>query len=243
MNRLMLLVSLGAMTLGVCLPGHAQTPTISGPPDVLVIVYQQPGGSDQVGITYAHLVPHAQVVQDLKALTQATGWPLSALTIKDAAAPVHSQFGPMTAAEFQVPGVVQDAAHTLPVETFARAFHQYKRLNLVFFVGPQFQFQGSTSSADNDIKVSLDQHGTAYAYQIEILNPNFAHLPPVQPPGGVQAAGHRTPWGIFAGILGAAALAGLVVYLLTSRLTPPPGPRPEVRQDDSETRQEVGSKG
>ena len=249
MTALRLALTLCALSLAFVLPGHAQTPpVISGPPDVLVIVYQQPGGADQVDITYAKTVPHAQAVQDIKALTQATGWPISPRSIKDAAAPMEGKFGPMTSIVFQAPGVVQDSSHTFPVETFARAFHTYKRLNVVFFVGPQFQFQGQRAYADNDIKVALDQHGTTYAYQIEIVNPNFGRLPLASTPANTQAAaGHGSPWRILLGILGLAALIGLAVYFLTSRLTPKTKPDKEAKSDntddEAETRLEAGTRG
>jgi hypothetical protein len=248
MKRLALLLGLCALMLGGGLPGHAQTPgaaapIISGPPDVVVIVYQQPGGADQVGITYAHLIPHAQVLQDMKALTQATGWAISRTRIKDAAAPMHSQVGPMTGIAFEAPGVVQDSTHTFPVEALARAFHSYKRLNLVFIVGPQFQFQGSRAFANNDIKVALDQQGTTYTYQIEITNSNFGRLslassPASLPPG----AGHRNPVAVFLGILGAAALIGLAVYFLTARLTPK-AKIEDTDKEETETRLEAGMTG
>ncbi len=225
-------------------PGQAQTtptPTISGPPDVLVLVYQQPGGLDQVDITYARLVPHAEASADIDTLTQISGWPISSRRIKDAAAPMQNRTGAMTSVTFQVPGVVQDSAHTLPIETLARAFRRYKRLNAVFFVGPQFQFQGARSYADNDIKVVLDQHDTAYAYQIEVLNQNFGRLPPVQ--AGAGGTARRSPWGILLGIAGLAVLAGLVVYFLAVRLTQPKLNNPTQFDDaEAETRLEAGSR-
>ena len=211
------------------LPGHAQSPpmpVITGPPNVLVIVYQQPGGADQVDITYANTVPHAQASADIDALTQITGWPISSRSIKDAAAPLQNRSGAMTSVVFQVPGVVQDTTHTLPIEALARAFHSYKRLNAVFFVGPQFGFQGARSYADNDIKMVLDQHGTTYAYQVEILNPQFSRLPTASTP---PIAPHRSPWGVLLGIFGVAALAGLIVYFLTARITPPSEPNSNER--------------
>ena len=248
MKSLSLLMAILAMTL-IALPGQAQqaqTPVISGPPDVLVIVYQQPGGADQVDITYAHTVPRAQAVQDTQALTQATGWPISPRSIKDAAAPMEGRFGPMTSIVFQVPGVVQDSAHTFPVETFARAFHTYKRLNVVFFTGAQFQFQGSRAYADNDIKMALSQSGTTYTYQIAITNPNFGRLPPAASPANAQgSAGHRSPWRVLLAILGLASLIGLAVYFLTARLNPPPGPKAKLDNTDTEaeTRLEAGTRG
>lgn len=222
-------------------PGYAQAaPVISGPPDVVVVVYQQPGGADQVGITYAHTIPRAQAVQDLTTLAQQTGWPLGAVNVKDAAAPVHSRFGPMTAIEFQSPGVIQDSAHTFPIEMFARAFRKYKRLNALFFAGPQFQFQGSRSYADNDIKMTLNQHGTTYAYTVEIDDPNFARLPLRQTRADMQTGTrHKSPWGILLGILGAAAVAGLLVYLITSRLTQTPALQSGPDTPEAEARREV----
>lgn len=233
---------LGLLALALSLPGQAQAPaspvTVSSPPDVLVIVYQQPGGADQVDITYARTVPHAQAARDYQALTQAAGWPVSTHSITDAAAPMHSRSGPMTSIVFQALGVVQDSTHTFPIQTFAQAFHAYKRLNVVFFVGPQFQFQGARSYADPNIRMTLDQHGTTYVYAVEILNPSITSLPQL---GSVQpAARHRSPGLLLLGIFGIAALAGLAVYLLTARLTPKAPPEDDGVGTDG--RVEVGTK-
>ena len=228
--------------LAQSLPGHSQTPaapvTVSGPPDVLVIVYQQPGGADQVDITYARTVPHAQATRDYQALTSAANWPVSTHSIKDAAAPMQSRSGPMTSIVFQALGVVQDATHTFPIQTFAQAFHTYKRINVVFFVGPQFQFQGARSYADPNIRMTLDQRGTAYVYAVEILNSQMTRLP--QLGTALPAAGHRSPWLLLLGIFGAAALAGVAVYLLTARLTPKAPP--EDNGAGTGSRIEVGTK-
>ena len=235
------------MTLALGLPGYAQTvqapPVIAGPPDVLAIVYQQPGAADQVDITYAHTVPRAQALEDCRVLTQAAGWPVSTQVVKDAAAPMESRSGPMTSVVFQALGVVQPA-HPLPIGLFAQAFHHYRRLKVVFFTEPQFQFQGARLYADNNIKMALVQNGTSYTYDVEILNPNSA-VPPLDasvPPG----AGHHSPWAVFWVILGAAALAGLAVYFLTARLTPKA--KTDTRADqntdqEAESRMEVGTKG
>ena len=226
------------------LPGYAQTSappvTISGPPDVLVIVYQQPGGADQVDITYAGAVPHAQALRDYQALTQAAGWPVSTHSIKDASAPMQSHSGPMTSIVFQALGVVQDATHTFPIQTFAQAFRAYKRINVVFFAGPQFQFQGPRFYADTDIRMTLDQQGTTYVYALQILNSQMTGLPPLGTVPPAVTAGHRSIGLLLLGILSAAALAGLAVYWLTARLTLKTLP-----EDDSvgtDSRIEVGTK-
>jgi hypothetical protein len=249
------------LLLALSLPCSAQTSaspvTVSGPPDVLVIVYQQPGGADQVDITYAGTVPHAQAVRDYQALTRAAGWPVSTHRIKDAAAPMQSRSGPMTSIVFQALGVVQDSTHTFPIETFARAFHLYKRINVVFFVGPQFQFQGARSYADPNIRMTLDQRSTSYVYQIEILHPNFGSLPLSPAPANTQTGAGNGSRGlvVLCYILGVALLAGLLVYWLASlywfasRMTPKEKQKwnPEARPEDdtegkAESQQEVSAK-
>ncbi len=231
------------LTLGFSLPSHAQNaptlvPTITGPPKVLILVYQQPGGADQVSITYDPKVPLAQAAADIDALTQATGWPISSRSITEAPSPLTNRPGAMTSVTFAVPGAVQDSSHTFPIEALARVFQRYKRLNAVFIVGPQFQFQGARSYADNDIRVVLDQHETSYVYQIEVLG-QFSHLPLA--PGTGNAAVHKPTWILLLGIIGAAALAGIVVYFLTARL-----PQTQPKQDDTdaeaETRLEAGTR-
>ena len=237
------------LMLTLSLPSYAQTapapaaPTITGPPRVLILVYQQPGGADQVSVTYDPKVTQAQAAADMDALTQATGWPISSRSITEAASPLANRPGVMTSVTFAVPGAVQDSSHTFPIEALARVFRRYKRLNAVFIVGPQFGFQGARWYADNDIKVVLDQHGTSYVYQIEVLSQNFSRLPLVS--GAGNAVPHKSPWGILLGILGAAALAGIAVYFLTARLSQSQQKsqfNPDDTNAEAETRLEAGTR-
>ena len=244
MNAFKLLSLFAAISLAAGMqPTHAQTatapaaPVIAGPPAVLVLVYQQPGGADQVSITYDPKVSVSQAAADIDSLTQITGWPISSRSITEAASPLTNRPGAMTSVTFAVPGVVQDTSHTFPVEALARAFHKYKRINAVFIVGPQFQFQGARSSADNNIKLVLDQHETSYVYQIQILNQNFSRLPPPQGTA-VTAPAHKSPWGILLGITGLAALAGGIVYFLAARL-PQSQPKRSSTDAEAETRLEA----
>ncbi len=238
-------LALLALLLTFSLPSHAQTPSapaapiITGPPRVLILVYQQPGAADQVSITYDPKVSQAQAAADMDALTQATGWLISSRSITEAASPLTNRPGAMTSVTFAVPGVVQDATHTFPVEALARVFRRYKRLNAVFIVGPQFGFQGARWYADNDIKFVLDQHDTSYVYQIEVLSQNFSRLPLVPVAG--TAAAHKSPWRVLLGILGAAALAGFIVYSLMS-LLPQSKPKLNTTDAEAETRLEAGTR-
>jgi hypothetical protein len=217
--RLRLLTAVaGAMMLSAASAAGAQAPAISGQPDVLILVYQQPGRSDQVDITYAHTVPHAQAQKDLAALAATTGWPIGVGKITDAAPPVQGKIGPMTSTTFAVPNVVRNETHTLPVEPFITAFRHYKRLNLIFSVGAGFQFQGLGSYADNNVRIVLDQHGPAYIYQVQILNPNFEHLGlPVagSVPQSASPSGSRLK--PLLALAAAAVGLGLLVYLLLAR--------------------------
>ncbi len=216
-------------------------PVITGPPRVLVLVYQQPGGADQVSITYDPKVSPAQAAADIDALTQITRWPISSRSITEASSPLTNRPGAMTSVTFAVPGAVQDSSHTFPVEAFARAFHQYKRLNAVFIVGPQFQFQGARSYADNDIKVALDQHDSSYVYQIELLNQNFSHLPLAQAQPHLRVGAGVRSFGV-ANIFVVALLAGLFVYLITSRLVSRAQPKQDNPDAEAETRLEAGTR-
>lgn len=234
----------GTMALGVVSPGRAQGPpgaASTGRPDVLVLVYQQPGKGDLVDITYAHTVPHAQAQRDLDALAQATGWAIGRSHVTDGSVPV-GQKTPMTSSVFTAPGVVQPETHALPVEPFITALRPYKRLALIFSVGPEFQFQSPRDYADNNVQIALEQHGTAFTYQVRILNPQFARLNLPHPQVTASAAPRRaSPWLLFLGILAAAGAAGGLVYVLMVGKTPPP---PGASADAlAEERTKIGTRG
>ena len=151
----------------------------------------------------------------------------------------------MTSAEVVIPGVVENTSHTLPVEPFIKAFHSYKRLVLIFSVGSAFQFQGVRDYADNNVQIALSQRGTAYTYQVRILNPQFSHLNlPGQPPAALSppAARHALRWALLLGILAAAGAAGGLVYIVMARKMGPPPP-PANTDALSEERIKIGTRG
>lgn len=196
-------------------------------PDVLVLVVQRPGLGDQVDITYSGLVAHPPVQRDLDALRKATGWTQTGLKITDDRAPVQ-KVRYLTGATFTAPNVVQNETHALPIEAFITAFHLYKNLALIFLVDSSFQFQGWPQYADNNVRITLDQRGAAYTYRVAILNSHFEHL---GLPGTAQAATAAvtakrkapvSPLLLLAGIVLAAAFAGLLVFAVANRLTPAP---------------------
>ena len=219
-------LALWAILLFLGASGQAQVPpTVSTGPDVLVLVFQRPSLGDQVNITYNRLVAHAQVQQDLKALQTASGWPLENLKISDGLAPVQ-KVRYLTGVIFTAPNVVQNDTHTLPVETFVTAFRSYKNLALIFIVDSSFQFQGWRQYADNNVRITLDQRGSAYTYRATILNSQFDRLQLPRTAQDAQAAAKRktraSPLLLLLGILVAAAAAGILVYIITNGLTPKP---------------------
>jgi hypothetical protein len=210
------------LLLGLTVSGQAQTA-----PDVLVLVVQRPGLGDQVDITYSGLIAHTQVQRDLDALRKASGWAQTGLKITDDRAPVQ-KVRYLTGATFTAPNVVQNETHTLPVEAFITAFRLYKNLALIFIVDSSFQFQGWRHYADNNVTITLDQHGAAYTYRAAILNSQFEHL---GLPGTEQAAAavlsrkkkaRTSPLLLLLGIVLAAAAAGVLAFVVANRLTPAP---------------------
>ena len=204
-------------------PTFAQTKVqTAGPPDVLLIVSQRPTGGDLLNLTYGTTVPHAQVTKDLAGLSRETGWSLSAPAITDSVPEgKHLPGQPvikMTGAEFTTTQAVQPQTHSFPIDAIASAFRHYHRIAVVFFTAPGFVFQGPREYADNNIKVTILGGGTSYTCQIEILNPNFGslNLPLSQPAPG---ASRRSPITALLLVLAAAAGTGLIVYLMTARLT------------------------
>ncbi len=227
MRRGAVMAALGAIMLGAIAPGLAQAPpggASSGKPDVVVLVYQQAAGGDLVDITYAHTVPHAQAQRDLSALAQASGWAVGPGRVTDGTAPV-SQKMTMTSSVLTVPGVIRPETHQLPVSPFVTALRPYKRLVLIFSVGPDFQFQGPRDYADSNVQLALAQSGTVYTYQARILNPQFTHLDLPTSQAAASAAPRRaSPWVLLLGVLTAAGAAGVLVYVLMARKAPPPPP-------------------
>lgn len=221
--------------VGVCLwllltltPAQAQTKVqTAGPPDVLLIISQRPTDGDVLNLTYGKSVPHAQVTKDLAALARETGWVLGPPTITDALPGMENSkrhpLTKMTGVVLTTPQAVQPETHSFPLNAIASAFRGYRRSTVVFFTAPGFTFQGPREYADKNIKVTIAGTGTSYTCQIEILDPNFStlNLPLSQPAPG---AARRSPVLALLLVLAAAAGTGLVVYLMTARLSRRPVP-------------------
>ena len=213
----------------VLVSAQAQTPAppkvqTAGPPDVLLIVSQRPTGGDLLNLTYGTSVPHAQVANDLAALARETGWVLGPPTITDALPSVQPSkrrpLSKMTGVVLTTPQAVQMQSHSFPIDALASAFRSYRRIAVVFWTAPGFVLQGPREYADKNIKVTIAGSGTSYTCQIEILNPNFStlNLPLSQPaPGTLRQS--PSPIQALLLIVAAAAGTGLVVYLMTARLS------------------------
>ena len=225
---LVLLLWLALLIASMASPVGAKTqPTAlqGGSPDVLILVAATATGQDQIGVTYPKVVPHAQARRDLAALQAATGWLLKRIKITDAPSSLRRDKVKMTGSECVASRAVRQETHGLAVQPFVQAFRGYHYLLLTYFVGADFRFRGLHDYSDNDLRIKLDQHGSAYTYQIFIRRPNFERLklPYLQPPlvSGVQIA-RAAPrpvlrtW-LIALVAVAAAGAGCAVYALLSR--------------------------
>ena len=192
-------------------------------------------------ITYARTVPHAQAQRDLDALAQATGWALGPSRITDGYSPIDPGKR-MTSSVVSIPAGVLESSPELPVEQVLAAFRAYKRLVLIFSVGPGYQFQGPRDHADSDVQIALQQRGALYTYQAQILNPQFTRLNLPKPAGAAGSIPRRgSPWVLLLGILAASGAAGVLVYALMSRkMPPPPPPHADAL---TEGRAKIGTKG
>ena len=244
MLRATTLLCLWLLTLA---SAQAQTPAplkvhTAGPPDVLLIISQRPTGGDLLNLTYGTSIPHAQVTKDLAALARETGWALGAPAITDALPDVQPSkrrpLNTMTGAVLTTPQAVQPQTHSFPIDAIASAFRSYHRIAVVFFTAPGFVFQGPREYADKNIKVTIIGSGTNYTCQIEILNPNFSALDlPLSQPAPGAARRSSSPTLALLLVIAAAAGTGLVVYLLTARLSRRPVPleMPLTEEDTEKT--------
>ena len=241
MRRYGILLTLWAFMLTWGGPGVAQAPTPVGPPDIVVIVYQRPGLGDQVNVTYARVIPPAQAQRDIQALGQAAGWTIRGSKITNDTPPVQGKIGAMTGASFVVAHAIDDTSHTFPLEALITAFRPYKRLTLVFFVASGFQFQGLGQYADKNVQVVMEQHGSAYTYQIQILNSTFDKLNLPLPAQSTERRGQRSPLLLLLGILLAAGAAGVIVYVVTARMAAPEKPADEKTHPELKDKTNAGN--
>lgn len=219
---------LPALCLLVGPPAHAQIKgQAPGQPDVLVLVFSVPGGSDQIGLTYPGVVPHSTVQRDIHAIQAATGWSTANIHITDKLPPVRKSVGKMTEADFTVTGAVAPTTHYLPLEPFVQALRSYHHITLTYFVGQGFDFQGVRNYADRHVRIALEQRGATFTYQIFMLDGHVEHLKlpryELSAVGGRMAHGDgqdgrstAKPW-LLALVALAAVGTGCVVYAVLAR--------------------------
>lgn len=171
LSLLLLVRCVSAPSAGAQITGQAV-----GQPDLLILVFAVPGGPDQVGLTYPGVVPHAQAIRDVKAIRAATGWHISGVHIADQAPPIRKPSGKMTGVDFVVPGAVSLPSRYLPVEPFVNSLRSYRHVTLTYLIGGGFGFEGLRSYADNHVKITLNQRGSNYTYQIYYHDGQFGHL-------------------------------------------------------------------
>ena len=193
----------------------------AGPPDVLILVAPTVNGQDEIGITYAKTVPHAQARHDVAALQTAAGWALKHTKITDAPSPLAWDKAKMTGVECVASHVVRPSTRGLPVQPFVQAFRAYPHVILTYFVGEDFPFEGLHDYADDNVRITLERHGEAFTYQILIRNSRLDRLNlPYLQPAAIDAHApkpqpHPKVW-----ILALAAVAALgsgAVYALLNR--------------------------
>ena len=220
------------LLLPVLLLGWLTSPVVAqsrpaqngGPPDVLILVAETSSGQDEIGITYAKTVPHAQARRDVAALATATGWAIKRVTITDAPSSLAWDKAKMTGVECYAGQVVRPSTHGLTVQPFVQAFRAYPHVMLTYFVGDGFPFEGLHDYADDNVRITLERHGAAFTYQILIRNPRLErlNLPYLQPATMDAQADpavpkpHARPW-LLALVAIAAVGAGGLVYALLSR--------------------------
>jgi hypothetical protein len=78
---------------------------------------------------------------------------------------------------FMTPSAVVDWKEaTLPVEPFARAFRDLKRIYVTFFVPGDFRFRGLRRHSDANLDLALAAQRGAYTYALNIKNHSLGEL-------------------------------------------------------------------
>ena len=191
---------------------------------MLILVAATATGQDEIDITYAKTVPHAQARHDVAALAAAAGWALKRVKITDAPSSLAWDKAKMTGVECYAAQIVRPSTHGLTVQPFVQAFRAYPHVVLTYFVGDGFPFEGLHDYTDDNVRITLERHGAAFTYQILIRNPhlerlNLPYLQPATMDARTAPAAPRRgaqPW-LLALVAVAAVGTGCAVYALLSR--------------------------
>jgi hypothetical protein len=220
-----IMLSLMAACFALTAPNRAAA--AGNQPDVLILVYASLDGQDKVGITYPTVVPHTQVTRDLAALQANAGWAISHVVVSEGSGPSVGPKDLMTAAVFTAKTVISPQGHNFALEPVISAMRTYPHVDITYFVGGKYDFQGLHSYSDKYVSITLDQHGTAFSYDIRIRDPRFQklNLPLYQPPPGQTHVAAATPasppaprrvrpWQVILVTLIAVTAGGTVYYIM-----------------------------
>jgi hypothetical protein len=167
-------------------------------PDVYVVVMAHPSGQWAVSAVYPKVVPTERMRAHLKRLLLVSGWSGGGVEYETRGIPKnngdfskvprggrlnHENLSPggagpaMSSVTFLTrSSVVNWKNATLPVEPFARAFRDLKRVYVTFFVPGSFAFRGLREHSDANLDVALSAEGGAYTYALNIKNHSLEKL-------------------------------------------------------------------
>ena len=137
--------------------------------DVTVLVLATEEGPDQVAISYARVVDHAELATAVKSLSRQLGVTPGNLSLQEE--PVQRGSAERaTSAGFSAPGLVSGRSGELPVLAIARALPNWRHLQVAFLVGRGFAFHGPRDGEIAGYRIRLVGQDTAYQYDVERMD-------------------------------------------------------------------------
>ena len=144
-------------------------------PDVLVLVLNGMGSSDQVSINFNSAVSNNDAQKIMSSLASNSKWAIRNEKISTQGS--NTPGGkPTTSINFQTPVIVSKSQGALPIEPFIIALKNYKNIQINFLVASQFNFKGLKTFENNYVKIGLQQSGNSYQYTINVKNSGFNKL-------------------------------------------------------------------
>lgn len=187
-------------------------------PQVLVLVWVGSGWNDIVSINYSSTLSDKQVNQDIKNLSEKTGWSVDDLKISTKKIPVPGA-SPSTSATFTTYTGLGGKQAVANIEPIVMTFKRYSLLQISYLVGEKLQLTAPEGFSDQSVDVAGSYDSGNLQYMVRVKNHDIERLDwPVLQADGSYAVPKKKSSFNFGLALTLACFGAVVAYFITKKL-------------------------
>lgn len=151
--------------------------------DVFLFIHPLTPKTARIGLDYRKVLPHAQVLREIKKLLAVSGWTLAEapmVTDKSVRPEDPKRFPPTTGAMFSVADAPQFHDNAPALAPYLQAFQAWNRLEILFVTSDLQPYNGVHDFRSPALDVTLAKSEGIYSYLVTIRE-HSKELPPLIP--------------------------------------------------------------